>query len=97
MRSALLRLLLLAALIGGIAPAKATAQQPRPSPAQEGFVPFESVPPKEELPAARFLIAAYAVAWIVIFTYLWSIWRRLARVEQEIAVVARRLGDGPRR
>ena len=36
-------------------------------------------------------MAAYAVAWIVIFVYVWSIWRRLGQVEQEIATVSQRV------
>jgi CcmD family protein len=35
-------------------------------------------------------MTAYAVAWIVIFLYLWSIWRRLSRVEREIDELSRR-------
>jgi hypothetical protein len=36
------------------------------------------------------------VAWIILAAYLWSIWRRLARVERELADAARRVaGAGP--
>jgi CcmD family protein len=44
----------------------------------------------EQLPAAPLVMTAYAVAWIVIFLYLWSIWRRLSRVEREIDELSRR-------
>ena len=53
--------------------------QPPPSPAQEGFVPIDQLQPKEQLPAAPLVMAAYAVAWLVIFGYVWSIWRRLSQ------------------
>jgi CcmD family protein len=43
------------------------------------------------------VIAAYAIAWIAVFGYLWSIWQRLARVERELADVSRRIAAGERR
>jgi CcmD family protein len=42
-------------------------------------------------------MTAYAVAWLVVFGYLYSIWRRLGRVEQEIAAIGRRVEAGARR
>ena len=86
-------LALLAALNADGAPV--SAQQPPQAP--EGFVPAGDLPAREELPAAPLLIAAYAVAWILIFGYLWSIWQRLARVERDIAEVSRRVEAGGRR
>jgi CcmD family protein len=77
------------------APATILAQQP-PA-AQEGFVPVTDVAPDDQLPAAPLVIAAYAVAWIAVVLYLWSIWRRLSRVEREMAAVSRRLESGARR
>jgi CcmD family protein len=71
--------------------------QPPPSPAQEGFVPIDQLQPKEQLPAAPLVMAAYAVAWLVIFGYVWSIWRRLNQVEREIASVSQRVSGGARR
>jgi CcmD family protein len=71
--------------------------QPRQTPAQEGFVPVDQLPPDEQLPAAPLLIAAYAIAWVAVLAYLWSIWRRLAKVERELADVSRRVEAGGRR
>ena len=71
--------------------------QPPASPAQEGFVPIDQLQPKEQLPAAPLVMAAYAVAWMVIFVYVWSIWRRLGQVEQEMASVSQRVAGGARR
>jgi CcmD family protein len=89
---------LLVILCAVAAPASAALQQPPPpSPAQEGFVPIDQLEPKEQLPAAPLVIAAYAVAWLVIFGYVWTIWRRLGHVEREIASVSQRVaGGGPR-
>ena len=39
-------------------------------------------------------MAAYAVAWVAIFGYVWSLWSRLAKVEREIAEVSRRIDAG---
>ena len=69
------------------------AQTQPPSPAQEGFVPIDQLQPKEQLPAAPLVMAAYGVAWLVIFGYVWSIWRRLGQVEQDLAAVRQRVGS----
>ena len=73
----------------------AHAQQPPTPP--EGFVPQSSLVPQEQLPAAPLVIAAYAVAWVAVFGYLWSIWRRIGRVELDLAEVSRRIAAGARR
>ena len=68
----------------------------QPQPPQEEFVPLDQVPPEDQLPAAPFLIAAYAIVWLVVFGYLWSIWRRLSAVERDVNELSRRAGDGER-
>jgi CcmD family protein len=83
---------LFAALAG--APSFASAQQPPEPPA--GFVPADSLPQQEQLPAAPLVIAAYAVAWVLVFGYLWTIWQRLGRVERELGEVRRRVEAGAR-
>ena len=70
------------------------AQQPPAQPpkaAQDEFVPIDQLPPGEQLPAAPLLIAAYSVAWLAVAGYLFSIWRRLDRVDRDIAEAGRRL------
>ena len=81
------------ALLLATSPATAEAQ----TPAQEGFVPVDQLPGEEELPAAPLVAAAYAVAWGAVLIYLFSIWKRLAAVEREMAEVARRIQAGARR
>jgi CcmD family protein len=80
----MLALLLAAAIVTPIATLYA---QP---PAVEEFVPVSELPADEALPAAPLLIAAYAFVWVVVLGYLWSIWRRLQRVERELEAVAGR-------
>ena len=72
------------------------AQQVPPG-APEGFVPLDPSVAREQLPAAPLVMGAYGIAWILLIGYLWSIWRRLAKVQQEIAVVSRRLEGGSKR
>jgi CcmD family protein len=73
----------------------AIAQQPPAAP--DGFVPADTLKPQEQLPAAPLVIGAYAVAWVAVFGYLWSIWNRLGRVERDILEVSRRQAAGERR
>ena len=71
------------------------AAQP-PEAAQDEFVPMGDIPPEDQLPAAPLLVAAYSVVWALAIGYLWTIWRRLGTVEQELADVSRRVSDRER-
>lgn len=61
---------------------------------QDGFVPVNSLPPAEQLPAAPLLVTAYAFVWVALMVYLWSIWRRLGKVEAEMRVLESRVSKG---
>jgi CcmD family protein len=74
----------------------ALAMQQPPAP-PDGFVPASSLPGQEQLPAAPLVIVAYAVVWLLVLGYLWSIWNRLSRAERELADVTRRFAAGQRR
>lgn len=90
----LIRLLVVAVLLSSAAyQTTALAQQPKPQ--LEEFVPVNELPPEEQLPAARLLIAAYAFVWAAVLTYLWFLWRRLGKVERELADVAARAARRP--
>jgi CcmD family protein len=74
-------------------PVAAQPQQPPPQPpaaARDEFVPVTDLPDSEKLPAAPYLIAAYTIVWLVLLGYVWSIWRRLSQVEQELKEAVRR-------
>ena len=63
---------------------------------QNEFVPVTQVPQADQLPAAPLVIAAYAFVWVALMVYLWSIWRRLSRVEHDMQALARRAGERTR-
>ena len=68
----------------------------QPPQQEDEFVPVKDLDNQEQLPATPLVIAAYAVAWLAVFLYLWSIWRRLSRVEGEMASLSRRVADRSR-
>ena len=61
---------------------------------QDEFVPIDELPPQDQLPAAPLLVAAYALVWLIVMGYLWTIRKRLSTVEREIGDLARRSGAG---
>lgn len=60
----------------------ASAMQP---PSQSEFVPMEDIPPGEQIPAFTMVGAAYGFVWVALLGYVWSIARRLQKVESELA------------
>jgi CcmD family protein len=86
---------------GGALPRALALQPPSAAPAApavpDGFEPVANERPTEQLPAAPFVMAAYAFVWIALLAYLWSIWRRLAAVERDLADLTRRIADAGRR
>ena len=93
-KRALWRIVLVAMLVIGPSAARTLHGQQPQKPAQDEFVPIDQLPPGEQLPAAPLLIAAYSVVWLLVAGYLFSIWKRLGRVERDIAEVTRRLPQG---
>ena len=60
----------------------------QPPPGQSEFIPMSELPPGDQLPAAPLLIAAYAFVWLATMFYVWTVWRRLNRVENEMRALA---------
>ena len=88
MKRRLVTVMLLVLAVGGLA----IAGQPPVTPAaQDGFVPVNSLPQAEQLPAAPLLVAAYAFVWVALLVYVWLLWRRMTRVERELADLSRRV------
>lgn len=60
----------------------------------DDFVPVDpSEHGIENLPAAPMVMTAYAIVWLVLIGYVWSLRRRQARVELEIAALRARLNQ----
>lgn len=85
-----LPLIVLLALLPG---ALALAQEPARAPSAQGdFVPVNQLPAQtEQLPAAPILMGAYAFVWVALLVYVWSLWKRMGRLERELADLRRRV------
>ncbi len=93
---------LLCGLVAGLA-AQPAAQPSSPSPSagqapqnpQDQFVPVKMLPQpqSEQLPAQTLVLVAYAFVWAALLVYVWSVWRRLLRVEKEIRALAERMKE----
>ena len=84
---------ILAALAAMLATAVTLIAQTQPQPQSE-FVPVNSLPPADQLPAAPLLVIAYAFVWVAVLVYLWSISRRLSKVNGEIEALRRSAPKG---
>ena len=84
---------LLIALLSVMLTAPALLAQPAQ---QNEYVTLDKLPPQETMPAAPLLIAAYIVVWLGLMSYLFLIWRRIARVETEMQALQRRTSGSAR-
>jgi CcmD family protein len=80
--AALLFLFLLTSSVPSIAASQ-------PPPAQEQFLPISEIPPSEQLPGGAFVVIAYSFVWIATMMYVWFVWRRLRKVEEEMRSLQR--------
>jgi CcmD family protein len=62
------------------------AQEP-----QSEFKPVTEVPASEQLPSAPLVIAAYAFVWLAFVAYVWIMWRKLTKMEQELSSMSAQL------
>lgn len=77
----------LAAVVAVLMPALAWAQAQT-----DGFVPVDPATDiTEKLPAAPMVMTAYALVWLVLIGYVWSLRRRQARIELEMAALRERV------
>jgi len=77
------------AAAAGEDPAARAASQP----SQGEFVPLKTLPQQDELPAAPLLVTAYGFVWAVLLVYVWTIWRRLMKVEREVQQLSSRVSE----
>ena len=75
-----LRILVMSIFLLAVSGAFAQSKQPPPD-----FVPVENAPPGEQIPAMPLLGAAYGFIWVGLLGYVWSLSKRLQKVEAEIA------------
>jgi type VI protein secretion system component VasF len=61
---------------------------------QSEFVPVNGLPESEKLPAAPLLVIAYAVFLVLMVFYVWTVWRRLNKVEADMHALERRAAKG---
>ncbi len=90
-RSAVLPAVVVLVLLASAVPVAAQPEQPSPAGAQEEFVPVKDLPHQEQLPGGPLVLAAYGFVWAVLLVYVWTIWRRLGKVEREMRALAGRL------
>jgi CcmD family protein len=70
------------------APAASMAQ---PQPPKD-FVAVDETAPGEQIPAMPLIASAYGFIWVGVLVYVWSIGRRLRKVEGELADLESRSG-----
>lgn len=65
----------------------ARLDQPRP---QDEFVPIDELPPEEQLPAAPMVVAAYSFVWVAFVAYVFSLVKRVRKIEADLSALERR-------
>jgi CcmD family protein len=63
------------------------AQEP-----QSEFQPVTEVPASEQMPSAPLVIAAYAFVWLAFMFYVWMMWKKLGKVDRELAQLSTQIG-----
>ena len=58
--------------------------QAQPQPPKD-FVAVDESQPGEQIPALPLIAGAYGFIWVVLLGYVWSVGRRLQKVEGELA------------
>ena len=68
---------------------------------QSEFQPVTEIPASEQMPSAPLVIAAYAFVWLAFVVYVWTMWRKLGKVEKELQTLSAQIlkpraarGDG---
>jgi CcmD family protein len=82
----------LALMLATISTSGVAAQQPPPQapPGQNEFVPVKELPQQEQIPAVPLVAAAYGFVWVVLVIYVWSLSRRIGKVQTELTELRKR-------
>jgi CcmD family protein len=80
-----LRVFLIVMMLGGAMPL--LAEQPQPP---KDFVPVDDASQAEQIPALPLIGGAYGFIWVGVLGYVWTLGRRLQKVEAEISALERR-------
>jgi len=59
--------------------------------ALQQFTPLSQQQQPESISAPPLILASYGFVWAAVFVYVWLLWRRLGKVEQELADVNAKL------
>jgi len=84
------RLCVVLALVACLGASSSAKSQPPPSTAQSEFEPATAPAPGDQMAAAPLVIAAYGFVWLATLFYVWTIRRRLSKVEADMRVLERR-------
>ena len=84
-----IRALICTAMLALPTVASAQSQPPPRPPAQEEFVPLSEIPQDQQIPAFRLVAAAYAFVWVVLIGYVWSVAKRLQKVEADLTSLSK--------
>lgn len=57
--------------------------------ASDGFKPFDENAPRETLPAAPLVFVAYALAWVALAFYAFTLFRKVSKLETDLAQLRR--------
>jgi CcmD family protein len=74
-----MRVLMMCALL--LAAPAASQAQPQPP---KDFVAVDESQPGEQIPALPLIAGAYGFIWVALLGYVWSVGRRLQKVESEL-------------
>ena len=74
-------------LAGGVV---AGQSEPLGQPSLEGFTAVDQPEGVEQIPAVRLVVTAYAFVWVALIYYVWTIWRRLGKVDAELQQLAKK-------
>lgn len=74
-------------------PAVGVGQTPQQPPQQQDeFVPIDQLPAEAQMPAAPMVVAAYAFIWVAFIAYVFTLVKRVRKVEEDVRRLERGRG-----